>query len=54
MSTEPINEDPIVDLPPPPGASQAAYGANASAGAPPPSPGGFPPRGTRPPYKDVI
>ena len=48
-------EDPVVDLPPPPpGASQAPYGANASAGVPPPSPGGFPPRGGRPPYTDVI
>ena len=55
MSTEAINEDPIVDLPPPPpGASQAPYGANASAGASPSSPGGFPGHGPRPPYTDVI
>ncbi len=48
-------EDPIVDLPPPPpGASQAPYGANASAGAPPPSPGGFSGHGPRQPYTDVI
>ena len=48
MSTEAINEDPIVDLPPPP--PGASYGADT----PPPSPGGFPGQGPRQPHADAI
>ena len=54
MSTESINENPIVDLPPPPpGASQAPFGANASAGVPPSGRSGFSGHGSRPPYTDI-
>ena len=43
MNTETTTEDPVVDLPPPPGGE-----------APGTSPGGFPPHGGRPPFVDVI
>ncbi len=43
MNTETTREDPVVDLPPPPGGE-----------APGTSPGGFPPHGGRPPFVDVI
>ena len=52
MDTAP--DSPVVDLPPPPGASSAPYGSDTSTGAPPPSPGGFPGHGPRPPFVDVI
>ena len=54
MDTDTTPDSPVVDLPPPPGASHAPLGAGAPAGAPPPSPGVPPWHGARPPYTDVV
>ena len=52
MDTAP--DSPIVDLPPPPGASDAPHGADHATNVPPP-PSGIPPgHGARPPYTDVV
>ncbi len=46
MNTDTASEDPVVDLPPPPGGT--AEGTPSGVG------GGFPPQGGRPPFTDVV